>query len=70
MRKDEMTVTEALAYIADLQAHPEVQLVNHRKLLKAAAVLAAAVNLLSEERKHMNLLNDNSAVVALLNRRA
>lgn len=38
-----MTVTEALAYIADLQAHPEVQLVNHRKLLKAAAVLAEEV---------------------------
>lgn len=45
MRKDEMTVTEALAYIADLQAHPEVQLVNHRKLLKAAAVLAGNVDM-------------------------
>ena len=38
-----MTVTEALAYIADLQAHPEVQLVNHRKLREAAAVLADEV---------------------------
>lgn len=44
-----MTVTEALAYIADLQAHPEVQLVNHRKLREAAAVLADEVRKKSPE---------------------